>query len=384
MNEIAEKCLLCTSQACSQACPVHPPVKKILETGRANGPQAAGALLFDRNPFSALTCRLCDWEKTCLGACPLTPPQPFYQLEQALSAPFLLSHHEVVADPSGRSAAVIGAGPAGMSTALFLMRAGTSVTIYDAQARFGGALRREVPSFRLSHTWIDALERILLEGGVGFEAERRLGENVSLSSLLQHYDAVVLALGASQENSYEVPGDTQLHVHSASSFLADPESVALGERVVVLGGGDAALDAARLAVRKDAETTLYFQEEAAYFNSQNKADTVLEGVAVKPFEMPLGMRQHSVVLPSGEVRCDTVIVAAGTQPDYRVLADLDVEKMADACPVVDENGKVKGCRGLWLAGAFLQGPGSAAEAVASARRAAESILSFFESEEEKE
>jgi glutamate synthase (NADPH/NADH) small chain len=381
MNEIAEKCLLCSSQACSQACPVHPPVKKILETGRTNGPQAAGALLFDRNPFSALTCRLCDWEKTCLGACPLTPPQPFYQLEQALSAPFLLSHHEIEADPSGRTAAVIGAGPAGMSTALFLMRAGTSVTIYDAQARFGGALRRGVPSFRLSHTWIDALERVLLEGGVGFEAERRLGENVSLSSLLQHYDAVVLALGAGKEKNYQVPGDAQLHVHSAAALLAAPETPTLGERVVVLGCGDAALDAARLAVRQEARVTLYFREEGIFYNSLNKTDALEEGVVIRPFERPVEVRRHSVVLPSSEVRCDSLIVAEGAQPDYRVLADLDVEKKENGCPQVDEYGKVLGCQHLWLTGAFLHGSGSAVEAVASARRTADSILSSFQGQE---
>lgn len=381
MNPEALRCLLCKKPKCAlDGCPVHTPVPECMQLYREGRLQEAGEILFRNNPLSAITSQVCDWKQFCYGHCILNVkqvPVRWYEIEQEISTAFLLSHrlerrsHEM----DGRAVAVVGAGPAGLAAAIWLYEAGACVTLFDRQPRMGGVLRYGIPAFRLDKKYCDAYETMFEQAGINFVGGTEVRDFAGLAS---RFDAVLVAVGAEKPATLGIPGEEK--AVQALHFLEEPSAVDLGRRVIVIGGGNVAMDACRTAVRMGAETWVYYRKtfENMPANPLEVEEAKADGVQFRVFQAPVEIREDGVVfrdcenvVPEGGGRvvtrilegtdhlvpCDTLITAISEKPDPALLeAAANIPK-------------------LWLAGDFAHGAKTVVEAVASAREAVSAIIS---------
>lgn len=383
MNPEAQRCLLCKKPKCSlQGCPIHTPIPECMSLYRQGRLEEAGRLLFQNNPMSAVTSLVCDWKKFCYGNCVLNAkkePVRWYEIEQEISAQYLesfrLSRQSL--EHSFDRVAIVGAGPAGIAAAIWLYQAGAEVTVFDANPRMGGVLRYGIPAFRLDRKYCDAYEKILLDAGVEFMESTEIGKDVMLGDLSAEYDAVLVAAGAEKPATLGIPGEE--HAVQALPYLKDPQAFKLGRKVIVIGGGNVAMDACRTAVRSGAETWVYYRKtfENMPANPLEVQEAKADGVQFKVFQAPVEIKEGGVVFCDTKnivpedggrvvtkilkgtehfVECDTLLTAISEKPDP-VLA-----VAAQAYPNV------------FTAGDFQTGPATVVEAVLSAKRAVEAIF----------
>ena len=396
MNSEASRCLLCKRPKCAlEGCPVHTPIPECMQLYRQGRLDEAGQLLFRNNPMTAVTSLVCDWKQFCYGHCVLNVkqiPVKWYEIEQEISGRYLESVRleRRSQEFAGRKVAVVGAGPAGISAAVWLFEAGAEVALYDANPRMGGVLRYGIPAFRLDKKYCDAFEKILADAGVAFHGGVELGRDVTLEELSASYDAVLLATGAEKPATLNIPGEE--HSVQALPFLKDPSAYKLGRKVIVIGGGNVAMDACRTAVRQGAETWVYYRKtfENMPANPMEVEEAKADGVQFKVFQAPVEVKEGGVVFRDCEnvvpedggrvitriiegtdhfVECDTLLTAISEKPEFDVFGKVPVKLDEEGWPVVSDGGKVEGLKNVWVAGDFRLGPKTVVAAVASARSA---------------
>ena len=382
MNPEASRCLLCKKPKCAlQGCPVHTPVPECMLLYRQGQLEEAGRMLFANNPLSAVTSQVCDWKQFCYGHCVLNVkqvPVKWYEIEQEISGAYLFRHRleRKSGEMEGKRIAVVGAGPAGIAATVWLFEMGADVHLYDANPRMGGVLRYGIPAFRLDKKYCDAYEKMFADAGISFHGNVEVGKEVTLKALSAQYDAVLVAAGAETPATLGIPGEE--NSVQALPFLKNPEAFTLGKKVIVIGGGNVAMDACRTAVRRGAETWVYYRKtfENMPANPMEVEEAKADGVQFKVFQAPVEVKEGGVVFCDCEnvqpedgsrvitriiegtehfVPCDTLITAISEKPD----------------PALRE--EAQGLRNVWLCGDFLTGPATVVAAVASARSAVEEI-----------
>ena len=406
MNPEASRCLLCKKAFCSlKGCPVHTSVPQCMSLYREGRLEEAGAILFLNNPLSAVTSLVCDWKKFCYGNCVLNvkkQPVRWYEIEQEISGWYLFHHRlqRKYEDLKDRHVAVVGAGPAGIAAAIWLWKSGAGVTVMDANPRVGGVLRYGIPAFRLDKKYCDAYETLFADAGITFRGGVKLGEDISLADLSAEYDAVFLGVGAEDPAKLRIPGDEK--AVQALPFLKNPSAYNLGKKVIVVGGGNVAMDACRTAVRMGCETWVYYRKTFENMPADEKEveEALADGVQFKMFQAPVEVREGGVVfrdcenmVPEGGgrvitrilegtdhfVECDTLLTAISENPDFALFKGTDAIMDGNGWPVVSKGQQVKGLPNVWLAGDFWLGPRTVVEAVESARIAVNDILSCYSS-----
>ena len=212
MNPEASRCLLCKKPKCAlEGCPIRTPVPECMLLYRQGQLEEAGRMLFENNPLSAVTSRVCDWKKFCFGHCVLNVkqvPVRWYEIEQEISGEYLFKHRleRRTQEMAGKKVAVVGAGPAGLAATVWLYEAGAEVTLMDANPRMGGVLRYGIPAFRLEKTYCDAFESMFAQAGIEFRGGVEVGKDISVKALSADYDAVLLAAGAEDPSTLHIPG----------------------------------------------------------------------------------------------------------------------------------------------------------------------------------
>ncbi len=383
MNPEASRCLLCKKPKCSlQGCPVHTPIPECMLLYRQGRLEEAGAMLFRNNPMSAVTSQVCDWKKLCYGHCVLNVkqiPVKWYEIEQEISGQFLMTHHleRQSEELAGRRIAIVGAGPAGMSAAVWLFEAGAQVVLYDANPLMGGVLRYGIPAFRLDKKYCDAYEKLLLEAGVEFHGGVELGRDLSLKELSASCDAVLLAAGAEKPATLNIPGEER--AIQALPFLKDPSAYRLGKKVIVIGGGNVAMDACRTAVRQGAETWVYYRKtfENMPANPMEVEEAKADGVRFQVFQAPVEVKEGGVVFRD----CENVVPEDGGRVITRIIEGTDHFVECDTLltaisekPDPELQLAAEGLPNLWQAGDFLTGPATVVEAVAGAHAAVNDMM----------
>ena len=378
MNPEASRCLLCKKPKCAlQGCPVHTPVPECMLLYRQGRLEEAGELLFRNNPMTAVTSRVCDWKQFCYGNCVLNVkqmPVKWYEIEQEISGLYLekIVLERRTREFAGRRIAVVGAGPAGMSAAVWLYEAGAEVVIYDANPRMGGVLRYGIPAFRLDKKYCDAYEKVLSEAGVTFRGGVDVGKDISLEELSASYDAVLVAAGAEKPATLNIPGEERSI--QALPFLKNPSAYALGKKVIVIGGGNVAMDACRTAVRQGAETWIYYRKtfENMPANPLEVEEAKADGVQFKVFQAPVEVKENGVVFRD----CENVVPEDGGRVITRIIEGTDHFVECDTLlvaisekPDPELQQAAQGLRNVFLSGDFLTGPATVVQAVASARAA---------------
>jgi formate dehydrogenase major subunit len=316
------------------------------------------------------------------------------------------------APDTGHQVVVVGAGPAGLTAAYYLRRMGHAVTILEAHEKAGGMLRYGIPAYRLPDENLDAEIKTITDLGIDLRCNTKLGRGVCFEDLVGEYDAVFLAIGAQRSRMVDLPGIDSTRVWGGVELLESVtrgHKVTMGRRVIVVGGGNTAIDVSRTARRFGAEeiTVLYRRsrrempaheveieaaaEEGVQFHflaSPVAFEEMADGLKVTSIRMELGPpdksgRRRPIPIEGSEftLECDTAVMAIGQVVDPSCLKDCEVELTRWSTIQVDEQTMQTSVPGVFAGGDSVTGANIAVEAVAAGRRAAASIDQYLSGEE---
>ncbi|MDD9270400.1 NAD(P)-dependent oxidoreductase [Paenibacillus sp. GCM10023248] len=260
--EESNRCLFCYDAPCTRACPTGINIPSFIKKIASGNLKGSARTIMEANPVGASCSRVCPTEELCEGVCVLhqsSKPILIGQLQRYATDWAMENEQQLfkAGAGNGKSVAVIGSGPAGLSAARELARLGFQVTVYEAKSEAGGLDTYGIVSFRLPQE-VSLWEVEQVRGlGVNFRMNTRVGVDVTADELLQNYDAVVLAAGMSKVPMLGIEGETLAGVYDAIDFVEstkiglDPHLI--GKRVAIIGAGNTAIDAATCSVRLGAE-----------------------------------------------------------------------------------------------------------------------------------
>ena len=270
-SQQAHRCLECGNPYCEWKCPVHNYIPNWLKLASEGNILEAVELSHQTNTLPEVCGRVCPQDRLCEGACTLDDgfgavtigSVEKYITDTALAMGWRPDMSSVV--DSGKKVAIVGAGPAGLGCADILARAGVIVTVFDSYPEIGGLLTFGIPEFKLEKS-VMTLRREVFEGmGITFELNTEIGKDLAFETLIDEYDAVFLGMGTYNSMKGGFPGEDLKGVHEALPFLVSSVNRNLGfeksaddfinlegKRVIVLGGGDTAMDCNRTSIRQQA------------------------------------------------------------------------------------------------------------------------------------
>ena len=421
----ATRCLNCKNPRCVGACPVSVKIPQFIQQVAAGDFVAASSIIAEDSSLPAICGRVCPQETQCEGSCILGikgEPVAIGKLERFV-ADWSRENGVEKAKPAasnGIKVAVIGSGPAGLACAYDLAKIGYDVTIFEALHRPGGVLEYGIPEFRLPKDKIVAAEIEDVKAlGVKIETNVIVGRTVTIDSLLDEegFAAVFVGSGAGLPRFMNIPGEHYNGVFSANEFLtrnnlmkayrSDYDTpIHAGKKVVVVGGGNVAMDAARTALRLGAETTIVYRrtekelparveevhhakEEGIQFAMLTNPVEVIGDEkgwvkAVKCIRMELGEpdesgRRSPVEIPGSEfeIETDTVIMSLGTSPNPLIAkTTAGLETTRRGCLVADENGATTR-PGVFAGGDAVTGAATVILAMGAGRKAAAAIHEYI-------
>jgi len=421
----ASRCVQCGDPYChsDNGCPLHNFIPHWLKATADMDLEFAFKLSNDSSPFPEVMGRVCPHDKLCEGACTLNDGHgavtigsvEAYISEEGFKKGFTL---DFSADKIGKKVAVIGAGPAGLSAATFLAREGVDVEVYDKQNRAGGLLTYGIPGFKLNKNIIERRVKMLQDAGVVFHQNTEVGKDVTFDELTEKFDAVFIGIGATRGRKAGINGEDAKGVYLAMDLLVSVQKKLFEEaqeaevdvrdkRVVVIGGGDTAMDCVRTSLREGARkvSCLYrrdahgmpgsrkeyinAKEEGVEFEFFVSPKQILknehnEVIGVEMVKTRLGEpdgtgRQRVEEIPGSEftVEADVVIYALGfDNVDYPFLASNGIETGKWGEILVDENLQTTRA-GVYAGGDCHRGADLVVTAAYDGREAARSIVNSF-------
>ena len=378
---------------CKTACPAHIAVQGYIKLAAQGKYADALELIKKENPLPAVCGRICN--RRCEDECTrgsLDRAVAIDEIKKFIADKELDAATRFVPKKLydyGKKMAVIGAGPAGLSCAYFLAADGYKVTVFDKNALPGGMLRYGIPAFRLEKDVLDAEIEVLKELGVSFRCGVEIGKDLSIQQLReQGFEAFYLGIGAQKASPLGIPGEELEGVYGGIDFLRGVnagDKPELGERVVVIGGGNVAMDVARAAVRLGVQVTVAYRRKESDMPADpaEVAEAREEGVSFLFEHRPSELRGvdgkvTALVCDSGVIECDAVIAAIGQVIDW---GGLDVGGLKK-----DEKGRAEADgltyqtaqSDIFTGGDVLTGPRFAIDAIAAGKQAAISMHRFVQ------
>ena len=415
--EEAARCLQCKNSPCVQGCPVNVPIRDFIGCIQRGDLQEAYDTIRTQNGLPAICGRVCPQENQCESKCVRGmkgQPVGIGRLERFV-ADWAMEHGDTAAKvpaPNGKRAAVVGSGPAGLTCAADLAKKGWKVTVYEALHTPGGVLMYGIPEFRLPKALVQREIDSIKALGVEIVTNAVVGRCMTVDELLaEGYDAVFVGSGAGLPNFQHIPGESLCGVYSANEFLTrvnlmkaydfpnHDTPVKVGARVAVIGGGNVAMDAARVARRLGAEVSIVYRrsekemparleevhhakEEGVIFRMLTNPKAILGDEngfvrAMECVEMELGEpdeRGRRRPVPKAgsefELPVDTVIVAIGNSPNpliKKTTPDLPVNERGGI--TTDERGKT-GKLHVYAGGDAVTGAATVILAMGAGKKAA--------------
>lgn len=429
----ADRCLACGNPYCQNKCPLHNNIPNWLKLAKEGRIIEAAELAHSTNTLPEVCGRVCPQDRLCEGDCTLNAEFGAvtignierYITEKAFEMGWQPTV-KAVAD-TGKKVAIIGAGPAGLGCADVLIRQGVAVTVYERQSEIGGLLTFGIPAFKLEKSVMARRREMFENMGIKFVLNCEIGKDVALADLTHEYDAIFLGVGTYQGVKANIAGEDATGVHSALPYLIgntqhlmglDGDYVDMkGKTVVVLGGGDTAMDCVRTAVRQGASqvTCVYRRDEQNMPGSkkeyQNAGEEGVEfafntqpiSVEAEPLAVDTngagqvvglkiaktklvatsdgGRKQAQIIAGSEEIiSCDAIIVAFGFTPHAMPWLDSvgvgvdDKGRIVKAGILLGQTANPK----IFAGGDITRGSDLVVTAIAEGRGAALGILEFLE------
>lgn len=401
LKEEANRCYICKVAKCRKNCPIDTPIPEIINLFKEDKIKEAGELLFNNNPLSAICAIVCPHEKQCLGNCIRgikDEPVNFYKIEQFISSEYLKNAKLKQEDKLNERIAIIGSGPAGISLALILAKKGYKITIFEKNSHIGGVLRYGIPKFRLPIDMLDDIENMLLDLNVKIRYNTLVGPVITIDKLFEDgYDAIFIGTGVWNPKPLNIKGETFGHVHYAIDYLKSPKSYKLGENVVVIGAGNVAMDAARTAKYYGASNVKVVYRKSFEDMTATKAeinDAKKEGVKFELFKSPVEINDDGVIFIDTKklddekntmvniegseklIKADSVIIAISQSPKDNIVSNTkDIDTNKYGLLVTDDKGHTTR-KGVFASGDVVTGAKTVVEAVANAKRVADSIQEY--------
>jgi glutamate synthase (NADPH/NADH) small chain len=425
----SERCLECGNPYCEWKCPVHNYIPNWLRLVAEGNLLEAVEMSHKTNSLPEVCGRICPQDRLCEGACTLNTgfgavsigSVEKYITDKAIEQGWSPDLSAVI--PTDKRVAIIGAGPAGIACADVLTRNGVSSVVFDRYPQIGGLLTFGIPPFKLEKEVITRRRKMFEDMGIEFRLNTEVGKDLSFESLLADYDSVFLGMGTYHYMKGNFPGEDKSGVHEALPYLVanihdqidfgagKPEFIDFkDQRVVVLGGGDTAMDCVRTAIRQGATsvTCVYRRDRANMPGSMREVDNAMEeGIEFLFNRQPLeivgteavegiklittelgeadeqGRRQPEIVPGSEEILpADVVVIAFGFRPspapwfgEHNITTDDGGRVIAPEqgeMPFQTSNPKV------FAGGDMVRGSDLVVTAIYEGRQAAEGILDYLE------
>ena len=424
--EEAQRCLNCKHRPCVNGCPVHIAIPDFIKEVAQGNFAGAYDVISQSSSLPAVCGRVCPQESQCESKCVRgikTEPVGIGRLER-----FVADWHNAQTDvkvnkpeSNGHKVAIVGSGPAGLTCAGDLAKLGYDVTIFEALHAAGGVLSYGIPEFRLPKDKVVAAEVENVKAlGVKIETNVVIGKSVKIDELMEEegFEAVFIGSGAGLPRFMGIPGEQANGVFSANEFLTRNNlmkafkegyetPISKGKKVVVVGGGNVAMDAARTALRLGAETHIVYRrseaelparkEEVHHAKEEGVIFDLLENPTeilvdengwvkgVKLIKMELGEpdasgRRSPIEIPGSEyeMECDTVIMSLGTSPNPLISSTtigLDTNKRK--CIVATEDTGATSKEGVFAGGDAVTGAATVILAMGAGKAAAKGIDEFL-------
>lgn len=401
INE-ARRCLNCKRPLCREGCPISTPIPDMIQTLLAGNIDEAGNMLFKNNPLSLVCSLVCNHEAQCEGHCILNRKgQPVHvsSIENYISSHYLDKMRSTPAKSNGTRVAIVGGGPAGITIAVILSSKGYGVTIFEDKEKIGGVLRYGIPEFRLPRTILDRYHQELVAMGVQIRPNITIGNALSIDDLFRDgYQAVFIGTGVWKPHTLGIKGESLGNVHYAIDYLCNPDVYNLGQRVNVIGVGNAAMDAARTAIRKGvSQVTAFARRDKAAANETEQEYAAIEGVRFEYFKAPVELTEEGCIfqetkwdedgklvrIPGTEklYPADSTIIAISQGPRTVIVnssggGGIDLNERG--LVIVDELGHTTR-EGVFASGDVVSGAKTVVETVNYSKQVAEAMDQYLQS-----
>ena len=399
---------------CSNSCPMHMNIPAYLQLLKENRLEEAFESTIQDNPLPGTIGRICHFH--CQMRCrrdAIDEPVHQGEIHRYLADTIYTMGGESaiykklvdgMLPSTGKEIAIVGAGPAGLAAAFYLVRLGHKITIFDSNEKAGGVLRYGIPAYRLPKDVLDKELELFDELKVNFIFNTEMGKQFSLETLQKDFSTIILAIGAYKHMNLDIPGielGGVLQGTNLLEILEKEEPVPIGKKVVIVGGGNVAIDAARTLWRRGCEVTVAYRraKEDMPANKSEIDEAIKEGIVFSFMSAPvqvlgdgkgkvqaleiMEMRQGSYdlsgrrkPLESGNtmrIPCDTLIVAIGEHVDSGLLIREGVATDSHGNACIERYSYKTNIEGVYAIGDLVTGPSTAAEAMGYAKDAAQVI-----------
>ncbi len=402
----AKRCLKCKKPLCVEGCPVRTDIPEMARKITDDDIMGAGKMLFENNPLSVVCALICPHENQCEGHCILNKknrPIHVSSMESYVSDFYLTRMEYKPETKKQKRVAIIGSGPAGITLSYLMAMKGYEVTLFDNHDKIGGVLRYGIPEFRLPKLIIDQIKERLEGLGVVIRPNTLIGPNITVDDLMKDgYDAVFVGTGVWKPNKMKIKGETRGNVHFAVDYLKNPAVYNLGEKVVVIGAGNVAMDVARTSLRrgsKDVRIIYRRGEDSLPALREEISYAKLDGAQFEYYKSPKEITEDGLIyyktsetdVPDGEkdliihedreglFEADSVIIAIGQGPQKNIVMTSKGIKLDHIGLVItDECGRTTR-KGVYAAGDVVSGAKTVVEAVKYTKLTAEAMDEYLKS-----
>jgi len=416
----SDRCIQCGDPFCLNKCPLHNYIPQWLKAVSEKDLEFAFRLSNEPSPFPEVMGRVCPHDRLCEGDCTLNDGHGAITIgsvethitEAGFKAGYKPEFPGITTD---KKVAVIGSGPAGLSVATYLLRSGIAVTMYERSDRAGGLLTYGIPNFKLDKKVVERRIRLLEEAGMKLVLNCEVGRDIAFEEIANEHDAMFIGVGATKAKSAGIAGENAPNVYAAMDYLTaiqrkqfkldyDKKFDFKDLNVVVIGGGDTAMDCLRTAKREGAKsvTCLYRRDEKNMPGSKKEYKNAMEegvdftffvspkeivlndegkAVAVEVVKTTLGAKDASGRQKMEEVKgsehrinADVVIMSLGFDPAVpSFLAENGIETNAWGGIIIDEETHETTTAGIYAGGDCFRGADLVVTAAYDGREAARSI-----------
>ncbi len=410
IQQMAEYCLKCPNKPCSnEGCPMHTPIPEFIECVKNENIDYAYKLLTDNNVFSGICAQICPQEKQCESKCVRGikgNPVSIGRLERYVNHAAREDHLVFIKNPmqkNGKRVAIVGSGPAGLECAYELILSGFDVDVYEKEGYAGGLLKYGIPDFRLKKKKVDDVIRTIKHLGVNFHFKKALGKDITIDGLKKEYDYVFVATGLAKAQTYSLCDEKESKIKGVykpekvlKAYFKNDYIQNLGI-VAVIGGGDVAMDCARVARKMGAdEVKILYRRDKEHMPASKKEleGAIVDGVIFKEMtrvisancedEKIVSLNCIETELVDGNVidkenaevyteEANSVIFAIGLKTDKKLMEEQGIELDGNGLIKVDEDGMTS-IENVYAGGDLTESNATVCYAIASGKKVANAII----------